>query len=65
MQAAHLDHHIKATPVHFLTPQASEEEAMRGFKVEKQEARDVVCDRPLLYYVRDAETSTAPLASAQ
>ena len=45
--------------------QATEEEAMRGFKVERRETREVTCQEPLLYYVRDAATSTAPLAAAQ
>ncbi len=44
--------------------QALEEEAMRGFRVEKDETRDVVCEEALLYYVRDAKTSTAPLEQA-
>ena len=38
---------------------------MRGFRVERKETREVQCEEPLLYYVRDAETSTAPLAAAQ
>lgn len=38
---------------------------MRGFRVEKQETRDILCTEPLLYFVRDAETSTAPLAAAR
>lgn len=45
--------------------QATEEEAMRGFRVERKETREVKCEEALLYYVRDAETSTAPLAAAQ
>lgn len=37
---------------------------MRGFRVERTETRELMCDLPLLYYVRDAETSTQPLVAA-
>lgn len=36
---------------------------MRGFRVERDETRELACKEPLLYYVRDAETSTKPLAA--
>lgn len=43
--------------------QASEEEAMRGFRVVKGDCRDIICDQPLLYYVGQA-VSTRPLEHA-